>query len=247
MIRDEIIKHIDDGANFYLDFFGDADHMEFSDNNFYKTIRPKSGEHGIKFVYDLRLEALGDDEAGTKIAEIKSLGYPTWWPLYSIKVQRLLHGSNYTPKPPTEGDEFYMALLPESQLCSDTSGVAVRRVNTAEDFKIWADMANRIFANGYQDIHPANHYHWCEKGWLIPYIAYRRDKPAAVASILNNAGIASLEFVATLPEYRRMGFARAASAVAIRGAFAGGVKIITLRAFYPANLLYQALGFQIYY
>ena len=247
MTRDEIIKYINEGANFYLDFFGDADHMESSDNGFYKTIHPKAGEHGIKFIYDLRLESFSDDEVKIKIVEIKSLGYPVWWPLYSMRIQKLLHGSNYTPKPPTEGDEFYMALLPENQPCCDTGSVIVERVETAEDFKIWAGMTNQIFATGYQDIHPENHYHWCEKGWLIPYIAYDEDKPVAVASILNNNNVASLEFVATLPEYRRRGFARMASAVAISDAFAGGAKIITLRAFHPANLLYQSLGFQIYY
>ena len=108
-------------------------------------------------------------------------------------------------------------------------------------------MANQIFANGYQDIHTINHYHWCEANLLIPYIVYCEDKPVAVSAILNNNGIASLEFVATLPEYRRKGFARAASIVAVRDAFADRVSIITLRAFHPANLLYQSLGFQIYY
>jgi len=82
---------------------------------------------------------------------------------------------------------------------------------------------------------------------LIPYIVYFEDKPVSVSAILNNNGIASLEFVATLPEYRRRGFAREASITAIRDAFAAGAKIITLRAFYPANLLYQSLGFQVYY
>ena len=74
-------------------------------------IHPKDGEHGIKFIYDLRLEHLSDDEAQTKIAELKALSLPAWWPLHSDKVQRLLHGEDYVPKFPVEDDEFYMALF----------------------------------------------------------------------------------------------------------------------------------------
>ncbi|HCA30060.1 MAG: GNAT family N-acetyltransferase [Eubacteriales bacterium] len=247
MTNYEIIKHIDDGAAFYLDFFGDADHMESTDNGIYRMISPKDGEQGIKFVYDLRLEDLSDEETENKIAEMKALSLPVWWPLYSEKVQKLLHGKDYKPQPPTEDDEFYMALFPDNQPYMISTNAEIKQVKTAAEFKIWADMANQIFANGYQDIHPVNHYHWCENGLLVTYIAYCEDKPVTVSAILNNNGVASLEFVATLPEYRRRGFARAASIVAIRDAFTTGARIITLRAFYPANLLYQSLGFQIYY
>ena len=250
----EIIKRIDDGANFYLDFFGDAVHMESTDNGIYRTIRPKENEQGVKFLYDLRLDHLSDDEAQIKIAEIKSSGLPVWWPLHSEKIRDWLHGKDYVAKPPSEGDEFYMALfreslhfLPESQPTDVKNDAEIKRIETAADFKIWADMANLIFAEGYGDIHPVNHYHWCEKGKLIPYIAYQNDVPAAIAAILNNNGVASLEFVATLEEYRRKGLARAVCITAVCDVFTDGAKIITTRAFHPASLLYQSLGFKIYY
>ena len=250
----EIIKYIDDGAIFYLDFFGDAVHMESTDNGIYRTIRPKENEQGVKFVYDLRLDHLTDDEAQTKIAEMKSSGLPVWWSLHLKRILELLHGKDYVAKPPSEGDEFYMALfqeslrfLPESQPADVKNDAVIKRVETAADFKIWADMANLIFAGGYGDIHPVNHYHWCKKGKLIPYITYQNGVPAAIAAILNNNCIASLEFVATLDEYRRKGLARAVCVAAIRDAFINGAKIITTRAFHPASLLYQSLGFQIYY
>ena len=246
MTKQEIIKYIDSGANFYLDFFGDAEHMKSTDSGICREICPKDGEQGIRFIYDLRLEHLSDDEAQAKIAELKALSLPIWWPLHSERIQRLLHGKNYAPQPPVEGDEFYMALFPENQPDVISAGANITRVKTAAEFKIWAEMANRVFASGYQDIHPINHYHWCEKNLLIPYIVYCEDKPVAVPAIMNNNGVASLEFVATLPEYRRRGFARAASIAAVRDAFAAGAIIITLRAFHPANLLYQSLGFQVY-
>ena len=247
MTKHEIIKYIDAGANFYLDFFGDAVHMKTTDNGVYREICPKDGEHGIRFIYDLRLEHLPDEAAQAKIAELKALSLPVWWPLHSEKVQRLLQGKDYVPQPPVEGDEFYMALFPENLPDIISTGAEITQVNSAANFELWANMANQIFANGYQDIHPINHYHWCEKNLLIPYIVCCEDNPVAISAILNNKGIASLEFVATLPEYRRRGFAKAASITAIKDAFANGAKIITLRAFFPASILYQSLGFQIYY
>ena len=109
-----------------------------------------------------------DDDAVAKIAEMKSSGLPVWWPLHSKKIRELLHGKDYVAKPPSEGDEFYMALLPDSQPTDVKNDAEIKRIETAADFKIWADMANLIFAGGYGDIHPVDHYHWCEKGKLIP-------------------------------------------------------------------------------
>lgn len=54
----EIIRHIDDGANFYIRLFGDAVHMENTDGEFYSCVRPKAGEHGISFIYNVRIEQL---------------------------------------------------------------------------------------------------------------------------------------------------------------------------------------------
>lgn len=247
MTNPDILRHIDEGAHFYLDFFGDAAHMETADHGFYKKIRPKDGEQGVIFIYDLRLENLPDDMARAAIAEIEASACPVWWPLSSKKVQRLRRGGGAASPAPSGDGEFCMALLPENWRLPLFSGTEITQVKTAADFMIWADMANLIFAGGYKDIHPVNHYHWCEKGRLVPYIAGCEGKNAAIAAILNNNGVASLEFVATLEQYRRKGSARAVSAAALRDAFSGGAKIVTLRAFYPANVLYQSLGFQIYH
>lgn len=77
MTEHEIIKAIDNGATFYLRFFGDAEHMTTTDNGVYAVICPKEGEHGIRFVYDVRLESLSNEEAVAKISEIKALNLPT--------------------------------------------------------------------------------------------------------------------------------------------------------------------------
>ncbi len=240
----ESMKFIDDGAIFYLDFFADAIHMETIDNGIYRIIKPKENEQGICFVYDIRLEHLTNDEAKDKIAEIKSLSLPVWWPLHSKRILDLVNDNNPVAQLSNESDEFYMMLLPENQLESTPNNEVIKRVKTIDDFKIWVDIANQVLSGGYQDIHPINHYSWCEKGKLIPYIAYVDNKPAAIAAIMDNSGIASLEFVATLEEHRRKGLAKEVCINAIRSAFENGAKIITTRAFYPANLIYQSLGFK---
>lgn len=242
----EIMKVIDDGVIFYLDFFADAIHMKTIDNGVYRIIKPRKNEKGICFVYDIKLEHLTNEEVKDKIAEIKSLSLPIWWPLHSKRIHDLLNDNDQVAQLPNESDEFYMMLLPENQLENTPNNKDIKRVEAIVDFKIWVDIANQILAGGYQDIHPINHYSWCEKGKLIPYIAYVDNKPAAIAAIMDNKGIASLEFVATLEEYRRKGLAKAVCVNAIRNAFANGAKIITTRAFYPANLIYQSLGFKRY-
>jgi len=132
--KQEIIKYIDAGAGFYLDFFGDAEHMKTTDNGIYREIGPKDGEHGIRFIYDLRLERLSDDEVQAKIAELKALSLPVWWPLHSEKVQRLLHGKDYVPQPPVEGDEFYMALFPENQPETISAGADITQIKNDSGF-----------------------------------------------------------------------------------------------------------------
>ena len=76
---------------------------------------------------------------------------------------------------------------------------------------------------------------------------YDCGKPVAVSAILDNSGIASLEFVATIPEMRRKGYAKAICEKAIHDAFTDGAKIITVRAInLAASQLYKSLGFEVY-
>jgi ribosomal protein S18 acetylase RimI-like enzyme len=245
----EIVRHIDDGAKFYLDFFGDAPHMDKIDNGIYTTISPKDGEQGVRFIYDLRLEELDDNAAQNELAKMKAAGLPIWWglyPLHSVRIRNLLFGKDFTPKPPVNGDEFYMAMLPSREPLTPINGAEIRRVTTADDFRLFADIANLVFANGYGDIHPENHYHWCTDGRMTAYVAYSEGEAVSVAAVLNHNGVCSLEFVATLPDFRRRHFAEAVLISAINGAFADSARIITLRAFDPARRLYEKLGFEAY-
>ena len=95
MTDHEIIRCIDDGANFYLRFFGSAIHMDYYKNDYYSYIRPKQGEHGVKFAFNVRLENLSESECLEKISELKSLNLPVWWDLQSSNdLYRLVHGKD---------------------------------------------------------------------------------------------------------------------------------------------------------
>lgn len=253
MTLNQIVKYIDDGANFYIDFFGNAKHMEKVDNSFYSFIRPLEGEHGINFVFDVRLSELSREVQAEKINEIKALNMPVWLNLFEtdeifkqIFNKDKIHGQTEF----SENDEILMAMLsnekPSYQLKADGS-ILIEKVNTEEKFALWTEMTNGLMHGGYQDIHPVNHYHLCRNGLINCYTLYKNDAIVAVAATLNNNGIVSLEFVSTVPDLRRQGLAKAICCRAIDDAFADNAKIITLRAInLTAAKLYKSLGFCIY-
>ena len=76
MTENEIIRHVDDGVCFYLDFFANAKHMEKVDTGFYFYTRPLPDEHGISFVYGVRLEGLPKDRQLEKIEVMYSVRSP---------------------------------------------------------------------------------------------------------------------------------------------------------------------------
>lgn len=250
MERVEICKHIDDGANLYLRLLGDAEHMEYSDNGYYSIIKPKNGQEGGTSLFNIRLEHLSDEELKEKINEIKELNLHTWWGFgLSERMLNAIFGEKRpAPIPEPNDEEACMAMLSKEKLLYEeiTMPITVKKVDNAEDFKLWANISNKILHGGYPLMHPENHYHLCQSGVMPCYIAYYNGIAASVCSIINNKNISSLEFVATIDEYRRKGLARAVCITAIDEAFKNGSKIITLRAFASAKKLYKALGFKIY-
>ena len=79
------------------------------------------------------------------------------------------------------------------------------------------------------------------------YILYHDNNPVSVAAIMDNNSAASLEFVGTIPEMRKKGFAKAVCEKAVCDAFADGATIITIRAVNRAVAnLYQSIGFKAY-
>ena len=252
MTEQEIIRHINDGANFYLRFFGDATHMIYHKNDFYSFIQPKQGEHGVSFAFDVKLENLSEKEQLEKISELKSLKMPIWWDLQaSDSLYKLIHGSDkQKPIPePVNGDELYMAILPAEQINPEKvlDNIVVKKIDSPTAFEEWATAVNAIMFNGYADIHPVNHYYLCEKGIINCFACYCQDIAVSFASVMCDGRICSLEFVATDPNYRRQGFAALVCSEAMTYCFDNGAKIITLRALQPGTReLYTALGYKIY-
>lgn len=226
----EIIRHVDDGANFYLQFFGDACHMEYHDNGLYSLIMPKKSEQGVRFAFNVRLENFPEKEQIEKIAEIKALNLPVWWDLQSSdKLYKLIYGKDKEKiiGEPAEGEELYMAILPDGQPKTESAAdIAIKKVDNPEAFEEWVNFVNDVMNSGYTDIHPKNHYHLCKQGIINCFSCYKDNVLASVASILNNNNISSLEFVATHPAHRRKGLARAVCSQAIRDSFDNGSKLL---------------------
>lgn len=249
----EIMKLIDDGAIFYCRQLGNASHMEFVNNGCYSMIYPKSGQQGGTSLFDLRLEHLNNEEALQKINEIKALNVHTWWGLcLSDRIADLICGKDrpiLTPEQHEDDEELYMAMFPiEKPTYGKVSeDIAIKLVTTVDEFGIWADICNSVLHGGYPIMHRVNHFDICKEGIMPCYIGYYHGKPVAVSAILNNNGNSSLEFVATLEDFRKKGLARALCQKAVEDAFANGTKIITTRAFADAKNLYKSLGFKIYY
>lgn len=253
MNNSEIMKLIDDGANFYCRQLGNASHMEFINNGYYSMIYPKEGQEGGTSLFDVALEHLNNDEALKKVNEIKALNVHTWWGLcLSDRIADLIWGKDrplLTPERHEDDEEFNMAIFPEEKPTYEKidKDITVKQVTTIDEFGIWADICNSVLHGNYPIIHRVNHFDICKGGIMPCYIGYYQGKPAAVSAILNNKGISSLEFVATVNAFRKKGLARALCQKSVEDAFANGSKIITTRAFADAKNLYKLLGFKTYF
>ena len=250
MTEREIIQHIDDGANYYVGLFGEAIHMEKVEKEFYSYVKPKEGEQGISFIYNVRLDNLPTEQIKITIDEMKSMHMPIWLGLLvSDEAAFLFSGKKPTHEKTEhdENDEIYMAMLPEEKRECHDHNKKIIQVHSAEEFALWARTTNDIFSGGYPDIHPVNHFIWCEKKGVKCYMMYHDNILVSVAAIMNNNDAASLEFVGTIPEMRNKGFARSVCEKAVCDAFSDGASIITIRAINAAAArLYQSIGFKAY-
>lgn len=250
MTNREILKHIDDGANYYVGLFGEAVHMEKIDKEFYSYVQPKEGEQGISFIYNVRINDLPAEQMKTAVDEMKSMNMPIWLDLLtSDEAVCVFSGKEpaHEKPEPSEDDEVYLAMLSEEQTEYHQNNHKIIKVHTAEEFALWARMVNDILMGGNAYIHPVNHFIWCEKMGVKCYILYHDGTPVSVTAIMDNNGAASLEFVGTITEMRGRGFARAICEKAVSDAFADGASIITIRAVNRAAArLYQSVGFKVY-
>ena len=177
---------------------------------------------------------------------------PVWWPLYiSNALYRLIHNKDRVPAPitPPDGVELFMAVasLTQVPVVQPVDGAIIWKINDEEFFALWALSVKKFFYDDYQYIHPQYHYPACKTGIIRCYLCYKNDRPAAVCSIMDNAGICSLEFVAAHRDFRRQRLVKYICAVALKESFESGAKFITLRAGEPGTReLYTSLGFKTY-
>jgi ribosomal protein S18 acetylase RimI-like enzyme len=245
MTDKEILGYINDGANYYVSLFGKAEHMNCVEKDNYSYVFPKDGEKGIRFVYNVKIDGLEEKRQKEVIEEIKLLNMPVWWDLKTIKK---LFGKEKMIGT-VHDEELYMAIFPETKPIYrvELPDVFIKKVDTPELFGIWAKYVNDILSNGYPDMHPEYHYNLCRDGLMDCYLCFVNDMPVSSATIMDNCGNASLEFVATKSEYRQKGFAKHICSHTICETFLRGAKIITVRAInLEAKELYKKLGFKIY-
>jgi len=248
----EILKNINNGAVFYLNVFGNAEHMQIEDHGNFRYIYPKGDGQGVRLVYDIRLENLSVENAQAKIAEIKAMNVPVWWPVHiSNTLYRLIHNKNREPVSltPPDGIELYMAATSPTQIpaIQPIDGVKIQKSDDENSFALWARSVKDCFHDDFQYFHPQYHYPACKSGEMRCYLCRKNDRPVAVCSIMDNEGICSLENVATHMDYRRQGIAKYLCAVAMKEAFVCGAKLISLRAVEPGTReLYTSLGYRTY-
>lgn len=250
MTENEIRKCINDGAITLFSFLGHGKHMERIDYKRYSLIRPKAGEQGTHTIFNIQLEDLSDSEALETIQKIRQLKLHTWWSTdCSDRIFRLLWGKDRLP--PTlrkEDTEYSMALLPSDKtvLGKVTKDITINKVDNLQLFKLWANIANYIYEDGYPVVHADNHYHLCENGSMDCYIGFYKGVPASIISVLYHDGIAALYFLGTLEGFRKKGLATALSAYAINKAFEKDAKIAVAIVWPTAKHLADSLGFRAY-
>lgn len=244
----DILRHIDEGANHFLRTLADGPHMTCTDAGGFTVIQPKAGEAGISFVCDLSLEGLSHEDACSLIDRAKRVGFPVWFPLLSTDEQfacffgrERIHGAALAAD-----DEVYMAMLP-GEMIETSLHLPVVRVGTTAAFADCAHVVNTVLSDGRPDLHPICHEHLMHAGRIHCHVLYHEGRPASAAVTMSQDGVASLELVATLPEYRRCGYAEAVCRQAVQDAWLRGAKLLTVRAVNSAAArIYERLGFRAY-
>jgi ribosomal protein S18 acetylase RimI-like enzyme len=249
-----IIDHIARGMEYYIETLAIPQHMEQYDDGICAWIKPKAGEHGAACVYKVNFVGKSDNEIVSLVNAYREKGAPRAWfttPLSTPQhIQNLLTdiGLMDTSQNPDLNDQG-MAIPPEKMIRKSlvcANGISVKRVDQYEDFKAWCDIANRVL-HGFDLLNPEFYYPVCESGKMICFLGCIDQIPVATSAVMNHSGNGTLEFIATLPEYRKKGMGTLVCQAAINQLIDDGAFIISLRARSVGVSLYASLGFQVYY
>ncbi|HWQ58146.1 MAG TPA: GNAT family N-acetyltransferase [Clostridia bacterium] len=249
----EIIEHIVRGMEHYMETLADAPHMEKHSDGICSWIQPKGGMEGPAAVYRADFGGRTEERVKGILQAYLNSAIPKYWcpmPLSPVKNLRGMLVSCGLAEPDA-GVSLGMALCPEEYepARKDTTGssaVHVRRVTSPEDFRLWTGIVNPVL-HECELLDPELYYPLCESGKMAAFLGFWGDVPAAASATMRRDGGGTLEFIATLPDYRKRGLGAAVCRAAIEQLIGEGVSIITLRAREMGVSLYTSLGFQAYF
>jgi len=249
----EIVEHIVHGMEYYVETLALPSHMEKYSDGMCAWIKPREGAMGPEVVYRVNFGDHTDEQIRQILQSYRDKGLPDYWcvtPLSTPNHIRDILVSLGIVEAQAENNPG-MALFPDEYRgnwdCEEpVSTKSVRKVNCKEDFKIWTDIANEVL-HGCQLLDPELYFPLCESGKMTCFLGYRGEVPVSTSATINNNGSATLEFVATLPNYRKQGIAAAVCRAAIEQLIRENAYMITLRAREMGVSLYKKLGFKVYY
>ncbi len=249
----KIIEHIVRGMEHYMEVLALPSHMGKYGDGVCSWIKPKGEADGPAAVYRVNFGDKTDDQIRQIIQLYRKNGIPDYWCVTPLStpdhIRDILVSLEILESNSEDGSG--MALFPDeySRSLTDTertSTIPVRKVNDKKDFKIWTDIANEVL-HGCQLLDPELYFPLCESGKMVCFLGYSGEIPVATSATMNNNGSGTLEFIATLPDYRKKGIGTAVCRAAVDQLIKENASIITLRARAMGVSLYEALGFKAYY
>jgi len=255
MENQEIIEHIVYGMEYYIETLAIPPHMENYDDGMCAWIKPKNGTTGPACVYKVDFGDKSDEEIRVLVQLYREKGAPAPWfvtPLSTPKhVREILINMGLMNPADADMNDQGMAIPPEQMAdivtrANDASVICVKRVDNKEDFKTWCDISNDVL-HGSELLNPIFYYPLCESGKMVCFLGYSGNTPVATSAAMNNDGNATLEFIATIPAYRKKGMGSAVCRAAINHLINDGASVISLRAREIGVSLYKSLGFRAYF
>ena len=249
-----MIEHIVRGMYHYCETLAIPAHMENYDDGMCAWIKPKEGALGPACVYKVNFGDKPDEEIRELVQAYREKGAPAAWCVTPLSTQNnireILFSMGLMDPADADMNDQGMAIPPEQmaelRAGTDNSSIAaVRRVGGKEDFKTWCSITNEVLA-GFQMLDSDLYYPLCESGKMVCFLGYAGERPAAASAAINNNGNATLEFIATLPDYRKKGMGTAVCRAAINHLINDGAYVISLRAREMGASLYKSLGFRVY-
>jgi GNAT superfamily N-acetyltransferase len=191
-------------------------------------------------------------EAGQEItaaqAYFQARGVPafTWWLAPDVPREpwmALLRGHGFGYEAKTPGMAIQLRTLPVESRAP--AGLEIVPVEDLEQLRIW----NRTFVTGYPvpaEAEEALFQLLAGLGLAWPirhYLGYLNGRPASTSSVFLGAGVAGVQFVATLPEARGQGLGAAMTLAPLRAARDLGYQAGILQSSEVGYKVYLRLGF----